>query len=394
MIKTEQTHLQLAVISKFMIISFVGLRLSRIMYFKMIKIKLTLMATLAVFIVLLMPFFSTQKASATAYGSGFNVITSPLPIKITTTPGQTIHTQLRIKNQGSQPEGIKVGLMKFGASGNNGVPDLYALTAKDSYSKWVHFDPQVFVAQPGVWNDIDMTINVPQSAALGYYLAVTFSSTSISSNKGATNLNGEVASLILLNVQVPNEKPQINIVNFQTDHGLYEYLPANFNIRVHNGGNIFIAPVGNIFIQKGGKTIDTLDVNTAGGNVLPGTNRLFTTSWTNGFPLFKEKIVNDKPVRGANGLPEETLKWDFTQLSKFRFGRYTANVLVVYNDGKNDIPEQASLSFWVFPWKAMIVSLIVLLAIIFGIYSLVRSLISRSRGTNSKFSSSYAKKKK
>jgi len=89
-------------------------------------------------------------ANAAALPTGFNVITSPLPIKISTAPGKTIHLQLRIKNQGAQAEGIKVGLMKFAATGTTGTPDLFNLTAKDSYGSWVHFSPQQFTAQPGV----------------------------------------------------------------------------------------------------------------------------------------------------------------------------------------------------------------------------------------------------
>lgn len=349
----------------------------------------SLVLGLLVLFVLSAVLFSGKSLAAPKIGPGFNVITSPLPIKINAKPGQTVTQQLRIKNQGDQPEGIKVGLMKFGAAGINGTPDLYALTSKDSFGSWVSFNPEVFVAQPGVWNNIEMTIKIPPTAGLGYYLAVTFSSTSITDNKGATNLNGEVASLILLNVEVPNETPKINLLSFTSDHGLYEYLPVNFNIRVHNSGNIYIAPVGNIFIQKGSKTIDTVDVNIAGGSVLPNTNRLFKVSWNNGFPSFKERLVNGKPVRGSDGNPEENLKWDFTQASKFRFGKYTATLLLVYNNGQSDIPIQAQVSFWVLPWKLMIVGFIVLAVVIFGIYSFVRSIISKRRGNggSTRFSS-------
>jgi hypothetical protein len=349
----------------------------------------------AIGLILAITAFSGAKALAAAPATqqpGFNIITSPLPIKLTASPGQTVSTELRLKNQADQPEGIKVSLMKFGASGSDGTPDLYNLSPTDTYGSWVHFSPSTFVAQPNVWISVNMTINIPKSAALGYYLAVTFSPTSAGEGTGVTNLNGEVATLVLLNVQVPNEKSSVKLVSFQADHGLYEYLPVNFSIKIHNSGNIYTAPVGNIFIQKGGKTIDTLDVNDAAGSVLPGTNRVFTVPWSDGFPVFTEKLVNDKPVEGSNGIPEESLKWDFSQASKFRFGKYTANLLIVYDNGHNDVPQELSVNFWVFPWKLMLILLAVVILIGFGIFSFIRSIIRRARGGASKFQG-YVKKK-
>jgi hypothetical protein len=310
---------------------------------------------------------------------GFNVITSPLPIKISTAPGKTVQIQLRIKNQGSQAEGIKVGLMKFGATGSSGTPDLYNLTPQDTYASWVHFSPQQFTAQPGVWNNITMTINVPTSAALGYYLAVTYSPAAQPGVPDATELRGAVATLVLMNVNTTNEKRTLQLVNFSTSHKLYEYLPTTFSIKLHNSGNIYLAPAGNIFVQRGGTTIDTLDFNDAGGSVLPSSNRVFSVPWNDGFPLYVEKLVKNKPVPDKHDVPEQTLKWNFTQANKFRFGEYNARLLVVYNNGTNDVPLEAVVSFWVLPWKLLLVLLAVLALIGFGVFSFVRSIVRKAR---------------
>jgi len=311
---------------------------------------------------------------------GFNVITSPLPIKITTAPGKTVTTQLRIKNQGDQPEGIKVGLMKFGATGNSGTPDLYELTPKDTYASWVHFSPQQFTAQPNIWNTVTMTIAVPASADLGYYLAVTFSPASQPGVPDSTELKGAAATLVLLDVKTPNEKRALQLVSFSTDHELYEYLPVNFTITVHDNGNIYLAPAGNIFVQRGQKTIETLDFNDAGGSVLPGSNRLFTVPWNDGFPVYKEKLVNDMPVPNKHDVPEESLHWNFAQASKFRIGKYNAKLLVVYNNGTDDVPLEATVSFWVLPWKLMLLLLAVLALIGFGIFTIAKSVVNKVRG--------------
>lgn len=309
---------------------------------------------------------------------GFNIITSPLPIKLTAKPGQTVQTELRMKNQGSQPETIKVGLMKFGATGENGQPNLFDLTSKDTYSSWVSFSPSQFVAEPNVWKTVTMTINVPQDAELGYYMAVTFSRASQPGEKRATSYKGAVATLVLLDAG-GNAQRDMELLSFKSTKGLYEYLPATFEVKLRNKGNIYISPTGNIFIERGGKVIDTLNFNEAGGSVLPDSNRVFKVKWENGFPVFKDKIVDGKPVPGKNGLAQE-LKWELKNISQFRIGKYTAKLLVVYDNGTQDVPMESQLSFWVVPWKILLVLLVLIGLLAYGLYSFVRSAVRKTKG--------------
>jgi hypothetical protein len=341
--------------------------------------KRVLWGAASVAVLMMGAWFLFRPTSASAAPEGFNVITSPLPIKIATSPGKTIQTELRIKNQGTQAEGIKVGLMKFGATGSSGTPDLYSLTPKDTYASWVHFSPQQFTAQPDVWNSITMTINVPADAGLGYYMAVTYSPAAQPGVPDTTSLKGAVATLVLLEVKTPNEKRTLQLVNFSATHELYEYLPANFTVKLHNSGNIYLSPAGNIFVERGQTAVDTLDFNDAGGSVLPNSNRVFTVPWNDGFPHYTERLVNGKPVPDKHDVPKQNLTWNFTQISKFRIGKYTAKLLVVYNNGKTDVPLEAAVSFWVLPWKLLLVLLVVVGLIGFGIFSLVRSAVRRTR---------------
>lgn len=314
---------------------------------------------------------------------GFNIITSPLPIKLSTEPGKTVETELRMKNQNSQPEVIKVGLMKFGATGESGQPNLFDITPKDTYASWVHFSPDTFVAEPGVWKTVKVTINVPTSAELGYYLAVTFSRASQTSDKKASSFKGSVATLILLDVNSSNAVRELQLVSFTSARGLYEYLPATFNVKLRNKGNIYLAPVGNIFINRSGKIVDTLNFNEAGGSVLPKSNRVFVVKWEQGFPVFKDRIVNGKPVPGKHSL-EQDLKWDIKDISKFRIGRYSAKLLVVYDNGKQDVPMESTLNFWVIPWKLMLLSLVIIGLLGYGFYSVTRSAFTKTKGGVSK----------
>jgi hypothetical protein len=329
------------------------------------------------------PIAQASAATVNPTSQGFNILTSPLPIKISTAPGKTVTTEIRFKNPGDQPEGVKINLLRFGASREDGQPNLFDLTPKDSYASWVHFSPSEIIAQPNVWNTVTMTINVPKEASLGYYLAVTFSPVSISSQPGAANLKGSAATLVLLNVNTGNEKPGLNIAQFTSNKGLYEYLPATFDIKLRNTGNIYIAPTGNLFLYKSGKQIAALNFNTAGGSILPNTNRTFHLDWSDGFPLYKNKIVDGKTVPDQHAVPKQDLKWDFTKANKLRIGHYTAKVLVVYDDGKQDVPLEASVNFWVLPWKVMLLLLLIVIVVGLGIFMFVRSIVRRARDRGS-----------
>jgi hypothetical protein len=321
----------------------------------------------------------SAKPASAATDEGFNILTSPLPIKLTTPPGKSVSAELRIKNQATHNETIKVGLMKFGAEGENGRPNLFEISNKDTYAQWVHFTPSLFVAEPGVWKTVKMTIDVPPEASLGYYLAVTFGRASQAGTADATNFKGAAATLVLLDVHSGNEKRNLKLLDFSTDHRLYEYLPTTFNIRVRNGGNIYLAPAGNIFIQRGGKPVSSIVFNEAGGSVLPNSNRLYSVPWKSGFPLFVDKTVNGKPVLDKKGLPERDLRWKFSDADKFRFGHYTAKLLLVYDNGTQDVPLEAEVGFWVLPWKILLVLAVIFLAIAYGVWSLARKVLGKAR---------------
>jgi hypothetical protein len=108
--------------------------------------------------------------------------------------------------------------------------------------------------------------------------------------------------------------------------------------------------------------------------------------WSDGFPVYTERLVNGKPVPDKHDVPKQGLKWDFTQASKFRIGKYSAKLLVVYDNGTEDVPLEATVSFWVVPWKLLLVVLIVLVIIGFGVFTVVRSLLRKARGSAKKVS--------
>jgi hypothetical protein len=177
-----------------------------------------------------------------------------------------------------------------------------------------------------------------------------------------TAIQGAVASFVLLNAKVPGEARQMQVTSFSADHRFYEFLPANFTVRLHNSGNVYAGASGNIFIMRGSKQVGVINVNESHGLVLPGSNRMFTASWDQGFPVYKTLNGPDgQPLKDKDGKPKQKLSWNFSQVSKLRFGHYTAKLALVYNDGHRDVPITGSLSFWVVPWR-LIIGIILLIA--------------------------------
>ncbi|CAN5379876.1 hypothetical protein BH10PAT3_BH10PAT3_3050 [soil metagenome] len=325
---------------------------------------------------LIMATMMPHAAHALENDGSFNLITSPLPINLAAKPGTTLTADIRIKNGGTKPETLKATLMKFTAYGEEGKPGLADREAGDDYFDWVSFSPSVFDAPPNEWITVKMTIALPNTAAFGYYYAAVFSrSSEPTTPKDKQNvIVGSTAVLVLVDAQVPNARREAIIKSFTADKKSYEFLPARFTIKIKNKGNVHLVPLGNIFISRGGKNVATLSINSASGNVLPDSNRIFTADWKDGFPVYVDKEEGGKVLLGKDGKPEASLKWEMSKLPKLRFGRYTAKLLLVYDDGTRDVPLEANVSFWVIPWRIIGGTALALLLVVTGLWSNIRKI--------------------
>jgi hypothetical protein len=309
-----------------------------------------------------------------AYAAGpVDLTTSPLPINLTAAPGTTVTTDIRIKNN-SGPQTVKVSLMKFGAYGDTGKPILKDRQPGDDYFDWVSFNPGSFLAPTDQWQTVKMTIKVPKDGAFGYYYAVIFTPANGRPTGKGNVLLGSTAVLVLLDVQNPNAKRTLQIVSYTASKHIYEFLPASFEVKFHNSGNVHVQPHGNIFISHGNKQVASLVVNTQEGNILPGTNRIFDVPWADGFPAYANKQKNGSDVLDKSGQNETRLEWDWKHFSKLRFGKYTAHLTAVYDNGKEDVPLDATVSFWVIPWRILFGVLFVLTLVGVGLWASGKNL--------------------
>ncbi len=318
-------------------------------------------------------FASGSVASAQSSVGSLNITTMPLPVSLTVKPGQVASTKLRVKNNGVSIESLSVGLMKFAAYGEEGKPALQDREAKDDYFDWVTFSRKQLEISPGEWGEVDMSIAVPATAAFGYYYAVTFTRANSSSSKPdqSTKVNGGTATLVLVDVDSGGAKRSLELVQFGVDKRVYEFLPASFYVRLKNTGNIHVVPTGTIYISKGGEQLAAVPLNQTSGNVLPGSVRRFVVEWDNGFPHYVTRESNGA-AELKDGKQSRELNWDISNLKNLRFGHYSAHITAVYFDGTRDVPIDGEVSFWVVPWRILIVGLILPLVIVgFIIYLVV-----------------------
>ena len=346
--------------------------------------KLLLRASLLVAAVIA-PLFPTAPALAQSpANSGFAAQISPLPILLDAKPGTSVGTDLRVNNPSTHAEKLKVVVKTFTQDGPAGTVNLHDPSSADNFISWIHFSKSEFDAPPGLWQTVHMTIDVPATAAFGYYFAVEFTSANPptgSSSGNTAKIQGAVASFVLLNAQAAGEKKQLSVTSFTADHKSYEFLPVNFNIRLHNSGNIYAGASGNIFIMRGSKQVGVLTVNGNHGLILPNSNRVFTTSWGDGFPVYQPVYGSDgKPVLDKNGKPKLHLTWNFAHANRLRFGHYTAKLALVYNDGQRDIPISGAVSFWVIPWRVVgaIAALLILIAGLITYVIILRRRLKRA----------------
>lgn len=306
----------------------------------------------------------------------YDVTVSPVFFDLSANPGQTITEKIRIRNNTNSPLPLKISVKRLAG---DEVGDLTLNEENSDQSlDWIKFASKSFVAPSLEWNDVVFTIQVPNTAAYGYYFAVTFEHDIKSTTTQGASLTGASAVPILLNVRKEGAKAQAKITEFKIDNVVNEYLPIDFKVQVENSGNVHIRPHGNIFItDDSGKDIAILDVNQNFANIIPDTKRVLEASWTEGF-LVRENVIEDGQVKlDTNGKPVKKLAINWNKLTSFRVGRYTANLLLVFDNGQRDVTLDSTLSFWVIPYKAIAVILIAVIALFFIIKKLLSIYISR-----------------
>jgi hypothetical protein len=309
----------------------------------------------------------------------FDVTVSPTFIELSTKPGSAVTQSVRLRNNTNNEIKVKpqVRLM-----GGNEQGELTIKDTKEAYLNWLTVSQDEVTLKPREWSTVNFTIDVPEDAAFGYYWAITFTSEDKRTNPetGAT-LTASLAVPVLLSVEKAGAKVEGKFLDFKTDKFYYEYPPVTFTTQFQNNGNVHIRPQGNIFIKDFlGRTVGTLTVNESQGAILPSLNRTYESAWNDGFITYEPKMKDGIAVTNKNGDPEREIKIHYQKLLDLRIGKYTATALMLVSGPDRDYTYEKSISFFVFPWKVILVIIAIVIFVGIGLYTTSRSVFRKVKG--------------
>jgi hypothetical protein len=280
-----------------------------------------------------------------AYGQALEI--APPVIYLTVDPGQTVKTQIFLRDISSGDLIVSGQANDFTAAGEDGTPKIL-LDNKDqsnnpySMKNWVA-PPASLRLVPKEVKTMSITVNVPKDASPGgHYGIIRFTATPPSLKSSGVSLSTSLGALMLVSVNGNiTEKMTVQELSAKNSEGktgkLFQSGPLTFVERLKNEGNIHEQPAGQVVVtDMFGKKVASLNINLPPRNILPQTIRKFEQ------PLDKSVIGNKK-----------------------LFGRYKAKLTITY--GKNKQTLNSTLAFWIIPYKLVA---IVILALIAGFFAL------------------------
>lgn len=284
--------------------------------------------------------------------SGQALEIAPPVITLTADPGQTLNTQINLRDISNSPLIVTGTVNDFSAQGEEGNPKIDVDNAEPSpYSikNWVQPLQQLNMKSKEL-QKLPVVINVPKDAAPGgYWGVIRFTATPPGIDGTGVSLSASLGSLIFIRVS-GEASESVNIEQFyasepgkSTPSGLFESAPLDFVVRLKNSGSVHEQPVSRIDIKDMfNRNVAAVNVNLERRNVLPGSIRKFTA------PL-------DKSGLGTTML----------------FGKYTATITTTYGTGKQTVTSQ--IDFWVIPYRLIIVIIIGLLLAFFIVRALLKN---------------------
>lgn len=312
------------------------------------------------------------RAAETVDVPAMNLTLSPVSLQVVARPSETVTKEVKIRNNTTVTETLRVSIGKFRPESSGDRPILMDPEPNDPSLPWVSIDPPVVHVNPSEWQTVRVTFSPAADAAGAEYYSLLFSRESGTQVKGATQIQGAPAILMLATIDSPLNKRELTLTQFLATHHVLEFLPTQFHVSVKNTGNVHIIPQGNIFIDgQGKKDVAVLSLNPNSLAVLPDSSRVYTVDWNDGFPLQAQANQDQSGTRVLG------MNFDWSHGDRFRIGRYTAHLLLVYDNGERDIPIESVETFWIIPWRLLLGAGIILLLVGIGLRSTILGLVSR-----------------
>lgn len=288
-------------------------------------------------------------------GAGQGLEISPPLVDLKLNPGDVKEIQINVRNVTSDTLEVSGQINDFVAEGEEGQPKLLLEEGEESpYSikAWVTGLESVTI-KPQERKSLKAVINVPRDAAPGgHYGVVRFTGTPPELKDSGVSLSASVGTLVLVNIS-GDVKESAKIAEMYTSQNdkkrsVFEYGPITLGVRLENDGNVHFKPGGTVrVVNMFGKELASFQLNDKGGNVLPGSTRKF----------------------------EQQLG------QKLLFGRYKVTADIAY--GSNQTIITGEKTFWVIPYKLIVIGIAVIALSVFLIRRYNRYILKRAQKKNS-----------
>jgi hypothetical protein len=336
----------------------------------------TILFAVPLTVFLIIPTAFAQTASSNTSG----IIVSPPSLQFLVKDGEKVTRTIKVTNQRKDKDTFvvstrQVGVDQYGAyfTPEGAESDPRSVFEKQGY---ISFYPKTFDLEVGQSKDVTVVFDLPGNLETnGYYLeiAITTKVSAPDGNVGAApevaipvgiNYSGTGTQKRLLEVNYFNTVEKSTVPKLETPAGREEYIkrvtsqpkqelwfdfaPIYFTAYVQNKGNVNISPIGSIFIARDPSFKDPIEevpVEKDGKTVFAGAGRLITTKWPGGFIEIEQ---------------DGKLNVNWGQWNQIRFGKYYAQLNLIWDDTTGKAFKTEVVSFWVFPWQLILV--IILLA--------------------------------
>ena len=253
-------------------------------------------------------------------------------------PGELTVRKLLITNRLGKEMNFKIEIEDFTGSQDSDRTIVLLGEEKGPYSLRDYLKPETesFTLQHGQRMILPIEISIPEDAEPGgLYGSIIVSTTpmpiegkDMEEAAGQVRLISRVGTLFFVRVKGDTiEEAFLKDFFTKGNKKYFEKGPISFDILFENKGSVHLIPYGTIEISNMlGKKVGEIEVDPY--FAMPGSVRLRVIEWNGGF----------------------------------LFGKYTANLFL--NRGYEDIIDWKEFSFWVIPWKIILLYSVVLILII------------------------------
>lgn len=294
---------------------------------------------------------------------------SPALVELNAEKGKTYTLKIKVTNVTLTKLVYSTSVNDFEAKDETGSPSVLLdgnLPPSASVVDWVSTASE-FTLDTREAREITVAVTVPDDAEPGgHYGVVRFSGRAPELESSGVGLAASTGMLLLIRVS-GDIAESASLASFYTANGgnqtfFFETPPIEFITRIKNDGNIHVKPTGNIEVRDAfGNSVASIPVNDTKSNVLPGSIRRFEGEYK----------------------------------SDWMFGMYAADLTLGYGTTGQAITN--TITFWVIPYKLLLVCLLVLVTLLFIASRLIRvynkHIIAKAKNENNSKNKNAHKKK-